>query len=51
MRWGELMNKISELVREALKHLMIMLELPDGWQQKTPRNRFAKLHIEREEGK
>lgn len=45
------MNKISVLVREALKHLIIMLELPDGWQQKIPRNRFAKLHIEREEGK
>ena len=51
MRWGELMNRISELVREALKHLMIMLELPDGWQQKTPRNRFTKLLVEREEGK
>ena len=45
------MNKISVLVREALKHLMLMLELPDEWQKKTPRNTLTKLQMERGEGK
>ena len=45
------MNRITVLIKEALLHLVMMLELPDEWQKKIPKTNLLKPQRERGEDK